>query len=100
MFSSFFKRGKNTGLKRVRYRLESCVNTIIDLNERLGEGKIKSETIEHFKKLKSSFAYLDDDMVDEKEISLIEEATNELLKEIGKVYGDKITKNLYDVTKH
>ncbi|MEJ5299674.1 MAG: hypothetical protein WHS38_01650 [Thermodesulforhabdaceae bacterium] len=61
---------------------------------------IRAEIVEHFKKLRNSFAFLEDDMVDEKEISRIEEATNQLLEEVGKLYDESVMKQLYDIPKH
>ncbi len=96
----FRKYRKKKNVKRANLRIESCIETILDLNERLGEGKIKPEIIEHFRKLKKSFAFLDDDMVNESELSSIEEATNQLLEEIGKLYGEQTMKQLYNIPKH
>ncbi len=101
MFGTLFKRGKrDSALRRVRWRLESCVETVLDLNSRLGEGKIRPDIIEHFRKLQKSFILLEDDMVDEREVSRIEEATNQLFEEIGKLYDRQTMKSLYDVPKH
>ncbi|SFM75888.1 hypothetical protein [Thermodesulforhabdus norvegica] len=86
--------------KRAKDRLESCINTILDLNERLGEGKISPDIIQHFKRLKQTFSDLDDAMVDEKEVNRIEDATNKLLQEIRALYGESFLKKLYDMPKH
>lgn len=100
MWNQFFKNKKKTNVKRAQVRIKSCIETILDLNERLGEGKIKPEIVEKFRRLMNSFTFLEDDMVDEKELNSIEEATNELLEEIGKLYGEITMKQLYDVPKH
>ena len=52
------------------------------LNDRLGEGKIKPEIVEQFERLKESLKFVTDDSVDEKDITRIEDATNQLLAEI------------------
>lgn len=75
-----FRHRQNT--RHLRLRVESCVNTILTLNESLGEGKIKPEIIKQFEQLKESLKYVDDDSVNETDISRIEEATNQLLEEI------------------
>ncbi len=98
MLSKIFKNKSDK--RRFRDRLESCVNTILDLNDRLGEGKIRPDIIEHFKRLKKSFARLDENMVNEKDVSKIEEATNKLLKEIGEIYGEELMKDIYNMPKH
>jgi len=92
--------GQNPKKRRIRERLENCVNTILDLNERLGAGKIKPEIVEQFKKLKDTFARLDENLVEEKEVDKIEEATNRLLQEIREIYGEQTMKELYDMPKH
>jgi|YNPNPStandDraft_1061719.scaffolds.fasta_scaffold09543_6 hypothetical protein len=102
MWSKIFRRNNKSqeSTKRARWRLQSCIETILDLSDRLGEGMIRPEIIEHFRKLKNSFYFLEDEMVDEKEISSIEEATNQLLEEVGKLYDETTMKQLYDIPKH
>jgi len=101
MWSRIFLKNKSHGSrKRARWRLQNCIETILDLSDRLGEGMIRPEIVEHFKKLRNSFHFLEDDMVDEKEISSIEEATNQLLEEVGKLYDETTMKQLYDIPKH
>jgi len=68
--------------RHFRLRIENCISTILDVNERLGEGKIKPEILDQFSRLKESIQYLSDDNVDEENIHRIEEATNQLLAEI------------------
>jgi len=82
-----YKRDSGNISRHLRVRVESCVNTILELNDRLGEGKIKPEIIQQFERLKESLRYVTDDSVDEKDIDRIEEATNQLLAEIKVTYG-------------
>jgi hypothetical protein len=82
-----FRQRQNS--RHLRLRVESCVNTILALNESLGEGKIKPEIIQQFEQLKDSLQYVDDENVDEKDIFRIEEATNQLLEEIRTSFEDK-----------
>jgi len=86
--------------RHLRMRVESCVNTILDLNERLGEGKIKPEIVEQFERLKESLRFVTDETVDEKDIHRIEEATNQLLAEIRMTYGDNQITSLYEGESH
>ena len=69
-------------------RIESCVNTILDLNKLLGTGKIKPEVVQQFERLKESLRYVREDEVDEEDIDRIEQATNALLAEIRVAYGE------------
>lgn len=86
--------------KHLRMRVESCVNTILDLNLRLGEGKIKPEIIEQFERLKDSLKYVTDETVDEKDIDRIEEATNQLLDEIKMTFGEDLSNSLHEGQSH
>lgn len=81
-------------------RVESCVNTILDLNRQLGEGKIKPEIIEQFERLKESLRYVTDETVDEKDINRIEDATNQLLAEIKMTFGEDQLRSLHEGQPH
>lgn len=85
-----FKRlaGKQKS-KHLRLRIESCVDTILNLNSKLGSGAIKPEVVKQFEKLRDSLQYVTDETVDEKDISRIEQATNQLLKELGSSWSDE-----------
>lgn len=81
-------------------RIESCVSTILELNEWLGEGSIKPEIIQQFERLKESLQYVTDETVDEKDISRIEEATNQLLAEIRVTHGEEPMSSLHKGPAH
>ncbi len=98
MISNRFHQGQ--GCRHLRLRVESCVNTILDLHRKLGEGKIKPEIIEHFEKLKESLSYVTDDTVDETDIYRIEQATNQLLDEIRITFGDEKIGLIFDERPH
>ena len=98
MIFKLFRQKQRT--KHLRLRVESCVNTILDLNQRLGEGKIKPEIIQQFERLKDSLPYVTDESVDEKDIHQIEEATNQLLSEIRVIYGEDGLRSLYEGQPH
>jgi hypothetical protein len=68
---------------RLRLRVESCVSVILELNKSLGAGKIRPEIIEQFERLKDSLKFVSGASVDEADINRIEEATNQLLAELG-----------------
>ncbi|NLI80584.1 MAG: hypothetical protein GX443_02700 [Deltaproteobacteria bacterium] len=96
-----FKRFRiRHGSRHLRARVESCVNTILELDNYLGKGKIRPEIIQQFEKLKNSLQYVSDDSVDEKDIDRIEEATNQLLAEIRMSYGDDFPFSPFDGEKH
>ncbi len=85
-----FKRvGGKEKSKHLRLRIESCVDTILNLNSKLGTGAIKPEVVKQFEKLRDSLQYVTDETVDEKDISRIEQATNQLLKELGSSWKEE-----------
>ena len=88
-----FRQKRRT--KHLRMRIESCVNTVLDLNKYLGEGKIKPEIVQQFERLQESLQHVRDNQVDEDDIDRIEQATNELLAEIRIAYEGKSIGNLH-----
>ena len=86
--------------KHFRLRVESCVDTILELDQRLGDGKIKLEIVEQFKRLRDSLQYVTDDSVDEKDINRIEEATNHLLQEVRRIVGESSVISLHEGMAH
>lgn len=96
----FRRSGKTQRSKHFRARVESCVNTILDLNNHLGEGKIRPEIIKQFQRLKESLQNVSEDSVSEQDVTRIEQATNQLLEEIRAAYGDQQPPVLYDGDRH
>ncbi len=95
-----FSRTNRQAARFLRLRVESCINTVLDLNEKLGEGKIKPEIIEQFERLRDSLSHATDETVDERDISRIEDATNQLLIQIKNIYGEDIPDSLYEGRRH
>ena len=83
-----------------RLRVESCVDTILQLDKRLGKGKIRPEVIEKFQRLKESLAIVVEEAIEERDISKIEEATNQLLSEIRVSLGAEVVQSFYDGQPH
>lgn len=71
----------------MRLRIESCVDTILDLNDQLGEGKIKPEIIRQFERLKDTIDKLSEEKVSEEDLHRIEQATNDLLADLQTTFG-------------
>ena len=86
--------------KHLRLRVESCIDIVLHLNERLGEGKIKPEIVKQFERLRESLRYVTDESVDEMDISRIEEATNQLLAEVRGSFEKKKIGSLYEGRPH
>jgi hypothetical protein len=73
---------KKQSSRHFRLRVESCVDTILQLDKCLGKGKIRPDVLEKFERLKESLVNVSEVSIDEKDIQRIEEATNQLLSEI------------------
>ena len=86
--------------KHYRLRVESCVDTILQLDKSLGKGKIRQDIIERFERLKESLGNVPDESIGEDDISRIEEATNELLSEIRISSGGEVARPFHDGQKH
>ncbi len=86
--------------EHIRLRVESCVDVILAIDRKLGEGKIKPEIISEFQRLKEHIRFVDDELVDEKDIDRIETATNELMAEISAVYGGDVIGSLCNGRMH
>ena len=52
--------------RHFRLRVESCVDTILQLDKSLGKGKIRPDVIERFERLKESLVNVADEAIDEK----------------------------------
>jgi hypothetical protein len=98
MSAKCFQRIQNP--KHLRLRVENCVLTILELNQKLGAGKIKPEIIRQFERLRESLRFVTDDTVDERDISRIEEATNQLLAQIRISYAEEDMGDLFDGHRH
>lgn len=83
-----------------RLRVESCVDTILQLDKSLGKGRIRPEVVEKFERLKESLVNVVEDKIDEKDISRIEEATNQLLSEIRVSLGVAVAQSFHDGQTH
>ena len=83
-----------------RLRVESCVDTILQLDKSLGKGRIRPEVVEKFERLKESLVNVVEDKIDEKDISRIEEATNQLLSEIRVSLGAAVAQSFHDSQTH
>jgi hypothetical protein len=91
---------KKASPRHPRLRVESCVDTILQLDKSLGKGKIRPEVIEKFERLKESLVNVVEDTIDEKDISRIEEATNQLLSEIRSSLGAAVAQSFHDSQTH
>lgn len=86
--------------RHCRLRVESCVDTILQLDKSLGKGKIRPDVVEKFERLKESLASVVEEAIDERDISKIEDATNHLLSEIRASLGAEVVQSLHHGQTH
>jgi hypothetical protein len=95
---------RNTQSKQLsrhsRLRVESCVETILQLDKSLGRGKIRPDVVEKFQRLKESLASVVEEAIDERDISKIEDATNQLLSEIRASLGAGMVQSFHHGQTH
>ena len=72
-------------LNNKRIRLASCVETIIEVHTNLDPENVDSIFFTKFKQLEVSLKSMQVDVVSEADVARVEEATNRLLKELGRL---------------
>lgn len=70
-------------------RLQSCIDAILEANERVDIGALDPNVIQHFKYLQRVMEEVNAETIREKELVLIEAATNRLLEDMKKFYETK-----------
>lgn len=89
-----------TNRKHFKLRVESCVDTILEVDRCLGKGKIRQDVVERFERLRESLENVVDETIDERDITKIEEATNQLLSEIRGSLREQVTRPFHEGQKH
>ena len=71
---------------KYRLRVASCISTIIDVHKRVGSPHEHEEFFSQFEKLKSAINELDMNRVSERDVEMVEEATNALLGDFMPIF--------------
>ena len=69
-----------------RLRVENCIGTIIDVHKTISTEYKNQEIIDQFEQLNFAVEDLDMGMVCEGDVLMVEEATNELLRELRDIF--------------
>jgi hypothetical protein len=72
--------------RKYRLRVDSCIGTIIDVHKTISEEYEDQDFIERFEELKQSIEDLDMSSVSERDVMMVEQATNALLGEFRVVF--------------
>ncbi|MFH0810057.1 MAG: hypothetical protein V2A77_06270 [Pseudomonadota bacterium] len=83
-----------------KIRIETCVNTIIEVHKFLGSQRVNPEIIEQFRRLKDVVEVLNIGKVTEDDIEKIELATNSLLNELKVLFDCHDVGDIYPNAKN
>jgi hypothetical protein len=72
--------------KKYRMRVESCIGTIIDVHRSVKVPHDKGTLLTQFENLRKAIDHMDMSQVSERDIAMVEQATNALLGEFRSVF--------------
>ncbi len=73
-------------VNKYRLRVQNCIGTIIDVNKTLSDEYENQEFISQLKELEQNIEDLDMSLVSERDILMIEQTTNALLREFRTIF--------------
>ncbi|MFN3534508.1 MAG: hypothetical protein ACK4WB_03875 [Desulfatiglandales bacterium] len=80
-------------------RIESCIRTILDVKKVLESSKANLQILNDVREIELASQQIDPDLISEEDVSMLEEATNKLMRElkplweadsVGYIYKDVI----------
>lgn len=86
--------------KQYRLRVEICIGTIIDVHKHIKTQYKNEAFISQFEKLKRVLENIDMQGVSEKDIVMVEKATNDLLCEFRPLFEQEDQSKVYSETIH
>ena len=86
--------------KKFRMRVENCIGTIIDVHRSISEADHDLEFLSHFEKLKKAVDNMDMSRVSERDVVMVEQATNALLVEFKPIFETGAFGAVYEELKH
>jgi hypothetical protein len=72
----------------LRLRVESCIGTIIDVHKSVSDTWENEKILSQFERLRKAVNRMDMSQVSERDVLLVEEATNALLNEFKGAFKD------------
>lgn len=85
---------------KFRLRVKTCIGTIIDVHKRITSPYGSEEFLSHFENLKKTINDLDMNRVSEREVLIVEQATNALLGEFRPMFETGEYGPVYQQLKH
>lgn len=86
--------------QKYRMRVESCIGTIIDVHKSVKVPHDKGTLLTQFEKLRKAIDHMDMSQVSERDIAMVEQATNALLGEFRSVFETGSCSPLYRKQAH
>lgn len=83
-----------------RMRVESCIGTIIDVHNSIRHHYSNLDFLCHFQELKEALHGMDMSKVSERDVLMVEQATNALLGEFRGIFESGGYGSVYHETKH
>ena len=86
--------------QRYRLRVQTCIGTIIDVHKRVTVPHEKENLLSQFEKLKTMINDMDMSHVSERDVRMVEQATNALLGEFRSVFESGVCRPVYPRQAH
>ena len=85
---------------KYRLRVEICIGTIIDVHKSINNPYGSDDFLSQFEKLKEAVDNMDMSQVSERDVLMVEQATNALLGEFRSIYETGDYGPVYEREKH
>ena len=85
----------NPSISRLQWRMQNCLHTILEVHEYLGGKTISPEIVQQLETLKGLIHRFQPSSLTEEDLERIEDSTNLLLKELGKIFKLKGLGQIY-----
>ena len=73
-------------IKTRQLRLQNCLQTILEVHEFMGGQSIQLDIVQQLESLKDLITHFQPELLSEQDLRRIEESTNHLLNELGKIF--------------
>ena len=83
-----------------RLRVETCIGTIIDVHRSVTITCENEKILWQFEKLRKAVNEMDMSLVSEKDVLLVEQATNALLNEFRTIFSGGLSAPIYETIRH
>jgi hypothetical protein len=82
-------------ISRLQWRMQNCLHTILEVHEYMGGKTISQEIVQQLETLKGLIHQFQPSALTEQDLERIEASTNQLLKELEKIFKLKGLGRIY-----